>query len=170
MNATKTNPSPEERRDLHALLGEFDNAMFVTSDPQGVPRARPMTILDHGKDGQVWFVTRRGTGKVWELREDSRAGITAQGSAGFVSMSGWATLVPDRERLQALWRPELTPWFPDGPEDPEALLIRFDATEAEYWKTGIAASITLAFEAAKALIKGEPVEPPKHAHAEISLS
>ena len=56
-----------------------------------------------------------------------------------------------------MWNPVVEAWFPDGPQDPDVVLLRVDAESAEYWKApgGRVASL-LSYVKAKAT--GEPLE------------
>jgi general stress protein 26 len=51
----------------------------------------------------------------------------------YVSVSGRASLVRDREKIEELWNPDCEAWFPQGIDDPQLALLRVDATKAEYW-------------------------------------
>ena len=51
----------------------------------------------------------------------------------YVSVSGVAQVVRDREKFEELWRPEFKIWFPEGKDDPEIALLRVSLEKAEYW-------------------------------------
>jgi len=68
---------------------------------------------------------------------------------------GSATVVEDRERLRELYTPVQRTWFPDGPDDPNITLIRFDGEHADYWD-GHASSVRLALAFLKATVTGNP--------------
>ena len=50
-------------------------------------------------------------------------------------MTGTAVVVEDDARLKELWTTFAEAWLPGGPEDPNAVLIKVDVDEAEYWDT-----------------------------------
>lgn len=159
----------KERAQLFDAIDEFRYAMLMTNDPQGAPRGRPMAIVSVEPSGRMWFASRDQTGKVFELAKDHAAGVVMQSSSAFVSLTGEANAEHDGERVKRLWKPILEPWFPDGPEDPELTLIRFDPREAEVWKTGAREALAFMFEAARAIAKGQPIEAPETGHAHLSL-
>ena len=51
----------------------------------------------------------------------------------YVSISGKAQLVRDRNKIDELWRPEFKIWFPEGKDDPQVALLRVNLEKAEYW-------------------------------------
>ena len=50
-----------------------------------------------------------------------------------MSLTGQASVVDDLATKRELWNTVVEAWFPDGPEDPDVVLVRVDATSAEYW-------------------------------------
>jgi len=55
------------------------------------------------------------------------------GSSSWVSVSGTAEIIRDQLKAQELWNPFVEAWFPEGPQDPNIVLIRVQADTAEYW-------------------------------------
>src|SRR5208337_4347672 len=55
------------------------------------------------------------------------------GNYCYVSFTGHASVVQDREKMQDLWCPAYRAWFPRGLDDPELALLRVDVERAEYW-------------------------------------
>ena len=53
----------------------------------------------------------------------------------FVSVSGRANLVRDKDKAKELWTPAMKAWFPKGPEDPDLALLKVSVEKAEYWDT-----------------------------------
>lgn len=53
----------------------------------------------------------------------------------WVAIAGRATVVKDQPKLERLWNTFADAWMPEGPDDPNAVLLRVDVEEAEYWDT-----------------------------------
>jgi general stress protein 26 len=154
-------------RFLH-LLSDFDTAMLVTVDREGRLRSRPMQIARTEPTGDLWFVTSLASGKTEEIAADVRCAVALQSKRHFVSITGTAELVRDPDLVNQLWSDAWRPWFPHGPEDPEVVLIHFEAEEAEYWDTSGIHGARQLFRAAKAVVTrkrldDEPDEPEEHA-------
>ncbi|MFO0954215.1 MAG: pyridoxamine 5'-phosphate oxidase family protein [Isosphaeraceae bacterium] len=144
--------SPDEK--LHDLLEGFGVAMLVTRTAGGSLRGRPMALAEVEPDGTLWFATDRDSTKVHELERDGHVAVTMQSSTKFVSLSGQARAVDDREKLKRLWKAEWKVWFPGGADDPSLLLLRVDGSEGEYWDNGGAGGVKYLVEAGKALLTG----------------
>ena len=55
-----------------------------------------------------------------------------------------------------MWNPVVEAWFPDGPDDPDLVLLKVDAESAEYWKAPGGRAATL-LSYVKAKVNGEPM-------------
>lgn len=117
------------------LLKGFRFCMFTTVEPGGKLVARPMSIQESEFDGDLWFIAERNSGEVAQIGGDSSVGLTFSSNDTWMSLSGTAEQVDDDAKLKELWNPWVQSWFPNGPEDPNATLIRFTADSAEYWDT-----------------------------------
>ena len=161
--------SPEIK--LRELLQDFGVGMLVTRTPAGQLRGRPMAIADVEPDGTVWFATDRHSGKVDELAGDEDEAVTMQSGSKFVSLSGTAAPVDDRERVRSLWKAEWKVWFPGGADDPNLVLLRVTAHAGEYWDNSGTSGLTYLIEAGKALVTGTKPDvagDPK-VHAKVGL-
>jgi len=88
-------------------------------------------------DGYLWFFTRAGSHKVEEIEREHHVNVrptpTLRISATF-QVSGLARLVRDRSRIDELWDPGYTTWFPEGKDDADLALLRITVQRAEYWE------------------------------------
>jgi general stress protein 26 len=139
---------------LKELLESFDTAMLITRAGER-EHARPMAVAGVEGANTLWFVTATTAPKSEEIRRDSRVSVTFQSDWRFVALSGRATLVTDRAKLDQLWKPAWKVWFPEGKDDPTIALIRVTVTDAEFWDNAGTKGIRYAFEAAKALLTNE---------------
>jgi general stress protein 26 len=139
---------------LRELLEEFGLAMLVTRTPDGQLRGRPMALAEVGPEGTLWFATDRNSAKVDELARDGHIAVTIQSKTKFVSISGTAETVDDREKLSRLWKAEWKVWFPGGKDDPNLVLLRVDGSAGEYWDNSGTGALKYLIEAGKALLTG----------------
>lgn len=141
---------------LNGLIKDVEIAMLTTFD-DGVLRSRPMQTQEADFDGDLWFFTNTNTHKTDEIEKDNRVNVSYASPTKntYVSVSGTASLVSDREKIEELWNPILTAWFPKGLDDPTLILLKVSVEQAEYWD---AASSTIVKVAGlvKALVTGEP--------------
>ena len=98
-------------------------------------RSRPMATQNAPFDGQLWFFTDDDSAKVHEISRDKHVNVSYADpdKNNYVSVSGRASLVKDRNRMRGLWNPLYKAWFPKGLDDPRLALICVDVEKAEYW-------------------------------------
>ena len=133
-------------------------AMLVLHDGESMS-ARPMESLIPEGEEAVWFITNRNSLKVSEAIEDFDALLTySTGEKGeHLAMNGILSVVDDREQLKALWNRGADLYFPKGPDDPSAILLRFEPTRGEFW-THDSGVVRLPFQYAKAKLTGIPAK------------
>ena len=130
---------------LRKLVKGARVAMLTTVAPDGTLRSRPMATLKAPFEGDVWFFTRATTSKADEIRDNDHVNVSfADGDDNrYLSISGTASLVRDKDRLEKLWSGRLKNWFPDGRKDPDLALLRVRVDRADYWDAKTAAMVHL---------------------------
>lgn len=139
---------------LKELLADFSTAMLVTRAQSGELRSRPMVIADVEDDGTVWLMTQRHSPKMDEVAEDHDVNLALQSDLQFVSISGTASAVVDRQKIHEIWNESWKTWFPGGPDDPELALLRIQGLRGEYWDNSGLSGIKYLIEAGKAYLSG----------------
>lgn len=149
---------------LADLIGEAAIAMLTTTEPDGSLRSRPLATLQMDAQGKLWFFTGMSSGKVSEIDQHRKVNLSYAnlGKQDYVSISGHARLLRDREKMRELWTPWVEPWFPDGVNDPDLGLLEVSIDEAEYWDAPASKTQRL-FGLAKALSSGNTSQLGEHA-------
>ncbi|MBI3090453.1 MAG: pyridoxamine 5'-phosphate oxidase family protein [Candidatus Tectomicrobia bacterium] len=87
-----------------ALLESVRFALVITVSTDGrEPRCRLMTPVPH--QGSIWFRTRRGSGKIRQLRERPSAAVIAERD-GYVAMASFRGLVEVIDEAGLLREPQ----------------------------------------------------------------
>jgi general stress protein 26 len=151
---------PEAAERLAELIDDIRFATLTTRGADGSLRSRPMATQEERFDGALWFFTDADAAKVQEIAGDPRVNVSyaEPGRNRWVSVSGSAGVVRDRELVDRLWSAPLKAWFPDGRETPGIALLRVDVEKAEYWDAPSAKVVQLA-GFVKALVTGRRIEP-----------
>ena len=138
-------PEKGDLKKLRKLIKGARVAMLTTVAPDGTLRNRPMATLKAPFEGDVWFFTRATAPKAGEIRDNDHVNVSfSDGDDNrYLSISGTASLVRDKERLEQLWSGRLKNWFPDGKKDPDLALLRVRVDRAEYWDAKTAAMVHL---------------------------
>jgi general stress protein 26 len=148
---------------LRELIKDIEFAMLVTRASDGALRARPMATQKVEFDGDLWFFTNASAEKSAELRENPIVNISYANPTDqrYVSISGVAELIRDVARAKELWHPAYRAYFPNGPDDPDMLLIRVHVDKVEYWDppTGVMRQLV---GLVKAVVSGQRFEPGGH--------
>jgi general stress protein 26 len=142
--------------DLAARIKHVRFPMFTWQDEHGHLLSQPMTVQQIDEEGAVWFYTSTLT-PLWGCiahRPLVNLAFTQPDDALFVSVSGVAERVVDRERIRAMWNAFVQAWFPAGPDDEHAVLIRVVPHTAEYWDSNDSKMVRM-FAMAKAAITGQ---------------
>jgi general stress protein 26 len=156
MVETRTDQAARDK--LWEMIREVQIAMMVTLDEQGHMRGRPMRAVKLKEfEGVLWFFTSHPSPKADEIRHDSRVllAYSDPDDQNYVSVSGTAQVVRDVAKQKELWSEPLRTWFPGGPEDPKAALLKVEVEGAEYWDSP-SSTLVHAYGYVKARLTGEP--------------
>jgi general stress protein 26 len=136
MTTEKTLSTEESISKLADLIADIPVAVFTTLDPDGALRSRPMACPRTQFDGDFWFFASKASGKIHSIVNDQQVNVAYVSPTGrrFISITGRAEIVEDRKRSVDLWHSSLEPWFPEGLDDPDLVLIRIRVDSAEYWE------------------------------------
>ncbi|MBK8018518.1 MAG: pyridoxamine 5'-phosphate oxidase family protein [Betaproteobacteria bacterium] len=115
----------DKRDHLIGMLQDFETAMLFTRSARGMLCGRPMALAEVQDDGTLYFCTDLDAAKVRELTADPHAAVAVQEKDRFASLSGFARIDTDRERIDRLWKDSWKLWFPRGKDDPDLCLIQF---------------------------------------------
>jgi general stress protein 26 len=144
---------------LAAKISDVRFPMFTWQDEHGHLLSQPMTRDHVDEEGGIWFFTSTLT-SLWDSighRPQVNLSFAKPEDSLFVSVSGTAERVVERARIRAMWNAGAQAWFPAGPDDEHAVLIRVDPHSAEYWDTHDSKMVQL-FAMAKAAITGNKPE------------
>jgi general stress protein 26 len=108
--------------------------MLTSTADDGALHARPMTPQQVTDDLEAWFFLSRSSDQARDIEARPRVNVSFEGPGDWLSVAGLATLVDDRHLVEEMWSPVVEEWFPNGPSDSDAVLLRVDAASAEYWK------------------------------------
>jgi len=162
----------ERREKLIDLVEDFSNAMLCTRTLKGQLRSRPMAIGQVTDEGDIFFVTAVDTAKAAEINFDEDVAITCQGDSRFVSASGKAELINDRELIRELYQKSWDAWFENGADDPTIRLLRVSTDIAEYWDYSGANALKFLWTAGKAVVGDETIDSSDYdseQHAKVAL-
>ena len=145
MDSINKNQPEENREDLTGkkaverirdVVKQTESCFFCTAVSAGGSGAtRPMSVQEVDDDGTLWFLSASDSHKNRELEKDSAVRLFFQGSehAGFLTLTGTATVSRDRKRIKDLWKSVLKVWFTEGENDPRITVIGVRPSGGYYW-------------------------------------
>jgi general stress protein 26 len=158
-DSTLTRPDAETLKRFAELVKDIKFAMLTTVTSDGSMRSRPMATMDTEFDGDLWFFTDDDSGKIDEITGEHQVCVSyaEPSKQKYVSVSGLASIVRDKQRARELWSPALKAWFPRGVDDPHLAMIRVRTHTAEYWDSPSSKMVQL-FGFAKAVVTGKRLD------------
>jgi general stress protein 26 len=142
---------------LKEMIEDIKIGMLTTRDVDGTLRSRPLQTVGVDDDATLWFFTSQTSPKVDEA-EDTAGQVNVSyanpANQDYVSVSGRASLVRDREKMRELYTKWVEVFFPQGLDDPDLALLRVDVEKAEYWDAP-GSSVGRLYGLAKGLMTGD---------------
>lgn len=123
-----------EQDKLIELMEDMPIGMLTTFGPDG-PRSVPMARQEVDPSAELWFITARDSAHVRALQDEPTVALTFSSRDAWVALRGRAAVVDDQAKLEELWTTFAEAWMPEGPEDPNAVLLRVEVEQGEYWDT-----------------------------------
>lgn len=155
-------PPAKKIEELYSLVEGIDIAMLTSRNFDGTLVSRPMSTQEKRPRVDFWFVTSTAAHMVDEIEAQPEVNLAYYNnkSREWVSVSGTARIITDRDLIRTLYKPDWKAWFGDeggnrngGPNDPRLVLIEVEAHEATYLKSNEPRAVQL-FKVAKALLTG----------------
>lgn len=140
------------------MIKHMDFGMLTTTDDDGTLRSRPMSTNGNVEfDGDVYFFTYGHTHKVLEAQHNPQVNVAFSDpkSQNYVSLSGTASLIRDKDKMKEMWQPQLKAWFPNGLDEPDIALLKVSAHKGEYWDSPSSA-VAHAIGLVKSIATGTP--------------
>ena len=135
MKTTTSAADPRAFHKLQELVRDIDIAMVTTVSIEGSLRSRPMATRDFDDDGVMCFICSDQSEMAADLAAEPGVNVSYADpkKLRFVSVTGNATVLHDREIARKLWTPSLKTYFPNGVDDPHLAVVEVRIETAEYW-------------------------------------
>ncbi|MFO7947541.1 MAG: pyridoxamine 5'-phosphate oxidase family protein [Armatimonadota bacterium] len=128
------------RRAISRIIEACHTSTLVTVDSSGRPWARQMSDhniwpQDEGSENVLWLQTSARTQKIKHLQSSHRAGLYyfLPDAREYVYASGDCRAVSDSRLREKYFRDTLFEYWPEGPKDPDYVLLRFDIETFVYY-------------------------------------
>lgn len=129
-----------------SIIDSIPFPLLVTHGEDGYPQSRPMHLIE--REGAIlWFATSRSSRKVAQIgaRPEATALFVDSERFNYASLHGRAEIIDDTDRERKLWQDEWADDWPEGPSDPDYVLLRVAGVRGFYLRgfTGKSGEIDL---------------------------
>ena len=148
---------------FYKMADEIEIAMMTTRRPDGHLESRAMANQKRAAGADLWFVTAEATGKVRDIEADPHVNLAyyKDRTREWISVSGFAKLSRDRQKIRELYASDWKVWFPNEgdprhgtPDDPRFVLIGVDIHAAVFLEVNKPQPVVL-YEIAKGWLTGD---------------
>lgn len=131
--AKKVETEADAKEQLWSQLD--DGRISMLSVPGSGQLPQPMTHFVDREAGCLWFISSAETDLVQAVNAVTSGLLVfmAPSQDYQASLGGRLEIVPDEEKLDALWNVAVAAWFEKGRDDPSVRLLRFVPDEAAIW-------------------------------------
>ena len=147
----------EGAQKLYELIKNAKICMMTTIEPDGILHSRPMHNQQADEAGDLWFFTYFQSPKTTEISKDNHVNLAYSDpdKQHYVSVSGTAEIIRDKQAIEEKWSEGMRVWFPKGTDEPGIALIRVHPQKGEYWDSPSSTLVHL-YGYVKARVAGEP--------------
>jgi len=123
------------KNNLQSLIKDIPIAMLTTRNRSGALHSRPMVTHEQDNDQIIWFFSEEKTQKNDDITDFSQVNIAYGDSVGhrYISICGQAEKITNRDLIKKHWRPHYMKWFPQGPDNPNLILLKITPDHISYW-------------------------------------
>ncbi|KAL1916653.1 uncharacterized protein VTP21DRAFT_5357 [Calcarisporiella thermophila] len=156
-------PLKEQIHDLYELVDNMKTGLLCTRRSDGFLVSRAMSVASRAKGIDFWLFTNNQSHKLEELAHDPHVNLAffRDSTQEWVSISGKARVVDDRNRIRELYTPTLRAWLGDlgdgthdgGKDDPRLSLIYLE-THSVCYALKDKGALGRAMEMAKGVVTG----------------
>ena len=152
--------SKQEQMDkLQAMVKDIKYTMMTTRTHEDHLHSCPMNTTETSIGAkEIWFIGHNPSETVDNIKKNPEVNLAyvSQDDKNYLSITGRAELVEDKEKLDELWSVLYNAYFENGIEDPKVQLIKVVPHGAEYWANGNA--ITSAIKMTAAAVTDTAIE------------
>jgi general stress protein 26 len=119
-------PSPQELTSKFWKALASDRTVMLGLDGAEDGHTRPMAAQFENHKPPLWFFAAKDHALAQKMGPRQRAIAT-------FAAKGHDLFATDRAVVDRLWNRDIAAWYPQGKDDPNLLLLRLDAQQAEIW-------------------------------------
>ncbi|TGY69263.1 general stress protein [Phocaeicola sartorii] len=124
-----------ERR-MAQVLERCEDLVLASVDGDGFPRPVPMCKIHSAGINEIWVSTGADSVKFAQFMNNPKAGLCYFEKGRSMVMTGLVKIVTDDKKRKELWEEWMYRHYPQGPTDPNFVLLRFIGESVTVWYEG----------------------------------
>lgn len=127
-------------KDISEIMRDIDICMMGTKTFEGALESRPMSNNREVEyNGDSYFFAHGDCSAAKEIEKDPQVNLSFVRPNGifskslYLSITGKAALIRDKEVMKKHWVKDVEIWFKDGIDTPGLVLIHVHARHIKYW-------------------------------------
>ncbi|MGP9518140.1 pyridoxamine 5'-phosphate oxidase family protein [Psychrobacter sp. AOP7-C1-14] len=136
---------------VQTMVNEIEYTMLTTRTHEDHLHSCPMNTTETSIGAkEIWFIGHSPSETVDNIKKNPQVNLAyvSQDDKQYLSITGKAELVEDKDKLDELWSMAYNAYFEQGKEDPKVQLIKVVPQGAEYWANGNAIASAVKMTAA----------------------
>lgn len=118
------------------ILEQAQVVILTSVNKEGYPRPVPMSKIKSEDISRIWFATGLDSVKTRDFLSNTKSGVCFQENGNSIALTGTVEVITDEKVKKELWQDWFIAHFPQGPTDPNYVLLKFQGEHATYWIDG----------------------------------
>jgi general stress protein 26 len=116
-------------------MAKLDICMLTTVSAEKALTARPMSNNgDVEYDGNSYFFSEESAHLVKDIEVNESVNLSFEAKDNlYISVSGTAKLIRDKEQMKQHWNSDIEKWYSEGVDTPGVIMIHVKANAIKYW-------------------------------------
>jgi general stress protein 26 len=122
--------------DISSKMRNLDICMLTTQSSRGALNSRPMSNNgDVEYEGDSYFFSYDSSSAVKDIEANPHVNIGFEGPKNlYISVTGKASIIRTRGRMEEHWLDELKQWFKEGLDTPGIVMVHVTGSRIKYWQ------------------------------------
>lgn len=119
------------------IVNNTNISFLGTVDDKGNPYIKAMLYMEHNGLRTFWFCSNTSSKRGKQIERNPQSCLYIYEGFDGVMLKGRAEVSYDNEMRQRFWSDEMLYHYPEGPEDPDYMLIKFTASSGNFYSAKV---------------------------------
>jgi general stress protein 26 len=115
------------------IMKSIGSCFFITKAGNDEMHGRPMAPVVRPEEGKIYLLTHESDDKTSDHALADGVLLVFADSTRHLALNATASVSRNAAKLEELWSPAATAFWPDGPKTPGVVAVEIEPTHCEYW-------------------------------------